>query len=47
VPLGDNAHNSGPERQAEVVRRASGIPLVQAVVDDLRDIALRTGIAFD
>jgi L-2-hydroxycarboxylate dehydrogenase (NAD+) len=36
-----------PERQAEVVRRASGIPLVQAVVDDLRDIALRTGIAFD
>jgi LDH2 family malate/lactate/ureidoglycolate dehydrogenase len=36
-----------PERHAEAVRRASGVPLVQAVVDDLRDVAARTGIAFD
>ena len=36
-----------PEHQAEAIRRVSGIPLVRAVVDDLRDIAARTGIAFD
>jgi LDH2 family malate/lactate/ureidoglycolate dehydrogenase len=36
-----------PEREAEAVRRESGIPLVRAVVDDLRDIAKQTGIPFD
>jgi LDH2 family malate/lactate/ureidoglycolate dehydrogenase len=36
-----------PERQAESVRRKLGIPLVQAVVDDLHDIAARTGIALE
>ncbi len=36
-----------PERQAEAVRRVSGIPLVRAVVDDLRDISQRTGIPLD
>src|SRR5262249_21762984 len=36
-----------PERQAESVRGKSGIPLVQAVVDDLHDIAARTGIALE
>ncbi len=36
-----------PERQAEAVRRTSGIPLVPAVVEDLRDIARQTGIPFD
>jgi L-2-hydroxycarboxylate dehydrogenase (NAD+) len=35
-----------PERQAEAHRRASGVPLVPAVVSDLRDIAERTGIPF-
>jgi LDH2 family malate/lactate/ureidoglycolate dehydrogenase len=36
-----------PERAAEVDRRVSDIPLLPAVVDDLRDIARRTGVAFD
>lgn len=36
-----------PERKAEATRRKTGIPLIQAVVDDLRDIAKRTGIPFD
>jgi LDH2 family malate/lactate/ureidoglycolate dehydrogenase len=36
-----------PEREAEAVRRVSGIPLVPAVIDDLRDISRRTGIPFD
>ncbi|MCK6447461.1 MAG: Ldh family oxidoreductase [Planctomycetes bacterium] len=36
-----------PEREAEVVRRREGIPLVGPVVDDLRDIAKHTGIPFD
>ena len=36
-----------PERQAEAERRANGVPLVAAVVADLRDIAARTGIPFD
>jgi LDH2 family malate/lactate/ureidoglycolate dehydrogenase len=36
-----------PERQAEAIRRVTGIPLSQAVVADLRDIAERTGIPFD
>jgi L-2-hydroxycarboxylate dehydrogenase (NAD+) len=36
-----------PEREAEAVRRESGIPLIPAVIDDLRDISRRTGIPFD
>jgi LDH2 family malate/lactate/ureidoglycolate dehydrogenase len=36
-----------PEREAEAVRRASGIPLIPAVIDDLRDISRRTGVPFD
>jgi L-2-hydroxycarboxylate dehydrogenase (NAD+) len=36
-----------PERLAEAERRANGVPLVAAVVADLRDIAARTGIPFD
>lgn len=36
-----------PEREAEAARAVSGVPLVLAVVEDLRDIARRTGIAFD
>ncbi len=36
-----------PEREAEADRRASGIPLVAAVVDDLRAIARQSGIPFD
>lgn len=36
-----------PERLAEVERRVTGIPLSPAVVADLRDIAQKTGIAFD
>ncbi len=36
-----------PEREAEAIRRVTGIPLVQAVVDDLRDISKQTGIPFD
>jgi LDH2 family malate/lactate/ureidoglycolate dehydrogenase len=35
-----------PEREAEAVRKVSGIPLLQPVVDDLLDIAKHTGIAF-
>ena len=36
-----------PEREAEAIRRESGVPLVRAVVDDLRDISKQTGIPFD
>jgi LDH2 family malate/lactate/ureidoglycolate dehydrogenase len=36
-----------PEREAEAVRRVSGIPLIPAVVEDLWDISRRTGIPFD
>ena len=36
-----------PERLAEIERRRNGVPLVLPVVEDLRDIAKRTGIAFD
>jgi len=34
-----------PERQAEAVRRRDGIPVVAAVVDELRDISRQTGIS--
>ncbi|MEK6208029.1 MAG: Ldh family oxidoreductase [Chloroflexota bacterium] len=33
-----------PEREAEATRRRDGIPLVGAVVDELRDISRQTGI---
>lgn len=36
-----------PERQAEEERRKTGIPLLPAVVDDLRDISKQTGIPFE
>ncbi len=36
-----------PEREAEAIRSEAGIPLVRAVVADLRDIAKRTGIPLD
>lgn len=36
-----------PEREAELVRRKDGIPLVRPVIDDLRDISRHTGIPFD
>jgi LDH2 family malate/lactate/ureidoglycolate dehydrogenase len=33
-----------PERKAEAVRRREGIPVVPAVVDELRDISKQIGI---
>jgi L-2-hydroxycarboxylate dehydrogenase (NAD+) len=36
-----------PEREAEAVRSREGIPLLNAVVDDLLDISKKTGIPFD
>jgi LDH2 family malate/lactate/ureidoglycolate dehydrogenase len=36
-----------PEREAETIRAREGIPLVQDVIDDLRDISRHTGIPFD
>ena len=36
-----------PERQAEAERRVTGIPLLPAVVFDLRDISARTGVPFE
>ena len=36
-----------PEREAEKVRQTKGIALVMPVVEDLRDVSKRTGIAFD
>ena len=36
-----------PERAAQADREANGVPLVPAVVAELRDIARRTGVAFD
>lgn len=35
-----------PEREAEQIRSKNGIPLIQAVVNDLREIAKKTGIVF-
>lgn len=34
-----------PEREAEAIRSKEGIPLIQAVVDDLQDISRQTGIS--
>src|SRR6266853_1049778 len=36
-----------PEREAEVLRRKNGVPLVLPVVEELRDIAEKTGIPFE
>jgi LDH2 family malate/lactate/ureidoglycolate dehydrogenase len=36
-----------PERAAEAVRRREGVPLVPAVVEELRDVARLSGIPFD
>jgi L-2-hydroxycarboxylate dehydrogenase (NAD+) len=36
-----------PERLAEIERRVSGIPLVLAVVEDLRFVAQQTGVPFE
>ena len=36
-----------PEREAEIIRAKEGIPLVEPVVEELNDIAKRTGIPFD
>jgi LDH2 family malate/lactate/ureidoglycolate dehydrogenase len=36
-----------PEREAERVRVTEGIPLLQPVVDELREISMATGISFD
>jgi L-2-hydroxycarboxylate dehydrogenase (NAD+) len=36
-----------PERAAEAIRSREGVPLVDAVVNDLRDIAAKTDIPFD
>jgi LDH2 family malate/lactate/ureidoglycolate dehydrogenase len=36
-----------PEREAEKSRRVSGVPLVWPVVEELRDIAQKTGLPFD
>ena len=36
-----------PEREAEAIRSKEGIPLIKPVIDDLLDIARKTGIAFD
>jgi LDH2 family malate/lactate/ureidoglycolate dehydrogenase len=35
-----------PEHEAEVIRRREGIPLIPAVINDLKDISKQTGIAF-
>jgi L-2-hydroxycarboxylate dehydrogenase (NAD+) len=35
-----------PEHEAEAIRRKEGIPLIKAVVDDLKDISKQTGIKF-
>ena len=35
-----------PEREAEAIRSKEGIPLLKPVVEDLLDIAKRTGIPF-
>jgi LDH2 family malate/lactate/ureidoglycolate dehydrogenase len=36
-----------PERQCEAERKKTGIPLLPAVIDDLRDISKQTGIPFE
>jgi L-2-hydroxycarboxylate dehydrogenase (NAD+) len=36
-----------PERRAEEERSKKGVPLVMPVVEELRDIAKRTGVPFN
>jgi len=36
-----------PEREAEQVRRENGVPLVQSVIEELRDVSAKTGIRFE
>ncbi len=36
-----------PEHEEEAIRRKDGIPLIEAVVNDLKDISKQTGIAFE
>tara|TARA_B110000014_G_scaffold241724_1_gene210748 strand:+ start:199 stop:1230 length:1032 start_codon:yes stop_codon:yes gene_type:complete len=36
-----------PEREAEAERRTSGVPVVAAVIEDLRAVSLMTGVPFD
>ena len=36
-----------PERDAQKERDASGVPVIAAVVDDLRDIARLTGVPLE
>ena len=36
-----------PERFAEEQRRENGVPLIQPVIDELRDISRQSGIEFD
>ena len=36
-----------PEREAELVRRKEGVPLILPVVEELRDISQKTGIPFE
>jgi L-2-hydroxycarboxylate dehydrogenase (NAD+) len=36
-----------PEREAEAIRTKEGIPLLKPVVDDLLDIAKKTGVTFE
>ena len=36
-----------PEREAEQVRREKGVPLIPPVIEQLRDISMKTGIPFD
>ncbi len=36
-----------PERQAERERRDKGVPLLPAVIEELRDISSKTGVPFD
>lgn len=35
-----------PEREAEKIRSKEGIPVIQAVVDDLKEVSHRTGVSF-
>jgi L-2-hydroxycarboxylate dehydrogenase (NAD+) len=35
-----------PEHEEEAIRRKNGIPLIEAVVNDLKDISKQTGISF-
>ncbi len=36
-----------PEREAEIERSSGGIPLIEPVIEELRDISKKTGIPFD